>query len=60
VKLLADTLRELGSDAEVTIIPGADHSSLLTAKLHRENRLQMSRVFLQHHPIGGELVPAVR
>ncbi|NUQ62247.1 MAG: hypothetical protein HUU20_07150 [Pirellulales bacterium] len=47
VKLLAATLRELGSDAQIQIVPGADHSSLLTPELNRRNRLEMSQAFLK-------------
>jgi hypothetical protein len=49
VALLAETLKELGSDAEVTILAGESHSSLLTQDLYRKMRRQMSETFLRHH-----------
>lgn len=57
VRLLAGTLRQLGSDAVVEIVPGADHSSLLTAELFGRNRLQMSQAFLKSHRPVQEEVP---
>jgi hypothetical protein len=49
VALLADTLKELGSDAEVTILAGENHSSLLTQEFYRKMRRQMSATFLKNH-----------
>ena len=57
VRLLADTLRDLQSDAVVEIVPDADHTSLLTPELHRRSRLQMSRRFLEYHRPVDEEVP---
>ncbi len=48
VQRLAETLRQLGSDADVTIVPGKDHSSILTADLYRQIRVEMSRAFREH------------
>jgi len=45
VKLLAQSLERLGSDAQVTVVPGKDHSSLLDAELARSIRQQMSAQF---------------
>jgi pimeloyl-ACP methyl ester carboxylesterase len=45
VRLLGETLKELGSDAEVTIIDGADHGSLLTPELYARMRRQMSEKY---------------
>ncbi len=49
VELLRASLAALGSDAEVTIVPGASHSSLLSAELTRSIRRQMSAKFREHH-----------
>lgn len=50
VKQLAATLTQLGSDAEISVIPGKDHGNLLTPELLRKMRRQMSEAFLRHHP----------
>jgi len=49
VRLLGESLARLGSDAEVTIVPGADHGSVVTSTLRRRIRRQMSAVFQAHH-----------
>lgn len=50
VRRLADALRRLGSDAEVKVVPGTDHMTLVSRELQREIRQAMSRAFLQTHP----------
>jgi len=50
VERLAETLSELGSDAEVVIVEGATHSSLLSAELLSDIRQQMSQTVARHHP----------
>lgn len=55
VKLLKSSLAELGSDAQVTIVPGASHSSLLSPELRRTIRRQMSAKFFERHV--GEIRP---
>ena len=52
VALLAETMKKLGSDAEITILAGESHSSLLTAELYRKIRRQMSETFLRNYPQG--------
>jgi hypothetical protein len=47
--LLADRLKELGSDAEVTIVEGASHSSLLTPEYFARVRREMSEVFRKRY-----------
>lgn len=42
---LAESLRELGSDAEITILPGKDHGGVLSAELLSRGRQQMSEVY---------------
>ncbi len=42
---LAESLKTLGSDAEITVVPGADHSTILTADYFRQSRRQMSEAF---------------
>jgi hypothetical protein len=49
VALLANSLKQLGSDAEITILAGEDHVSLLTADLYGKMRRQMATSFLAHH-----------
>jgi len=39
---LADALKRLGSDAEITIVPGADHGTILTADYFHKVRRQMT------------------
>jgi hypothetical protein len=39
---LADSLKRLGSDAEIIIVPGADHGSILTAEYFHRVRRQMT------------------
>lgn len=51
VKLLAEDLRRLASDAEVEIVPGADHGSVFTPDLVRRIRRQMSESFQKHHAV---------
>ncbi len=46
---LADTLKQLGSDAHVEIVDGADHSSLMTLELRQKIRRQMSEQFKALH-----------
>lgn len=50
VKLLKHSLAMLGSDAEVTIVPGKDHSSLQDAELTKTIRAQMSAKFRELQP----------
>ena len=50
VKLLAKRLEELGSDAEIEIVPGASHGSFLTPDRIRTVRSQMSAAYRKHHP----------
>lgn len=50
VRKLADTLKQLGSDAEVTIVPGKGHGDIQTAELARQIRQGMTRRFRASHP----------
>ena len=49
VELLAASLKKLGSDAEITIVPGASHGSYKTSRFHRRQRQQMSESYLKRH-----------
>ena len=49
VALLAKSLERLGSDAEITILAGEDHVSLLSADLYAKMRRQMAARFQAHH-----------
>ena len=51
VKQLAATLKSLGSDAQVEIVPDADHSSVLTPALRQRMRQEMAAQYLKHHPM---------
>jgi len=50
VRRLASSLKALGSDAEVAVVAGKDHGSLLSPQLIRQIRRQMSAAFLARHP----------
>ena len=45
VRKLGETLRQLGSDAEVTIVEGADHGSVLSPDVVNGIRRQMSETY---------------
>jgi pimeloyl-ACP methyl ester carboxylesterase len=45
VALLARSLKQLGSDAQITIVPGADHNTVLTPDYFRQSRREMSEAF---------------
>jgi hypothetical protein len=49
VRRLAETLRRLGSDAEIEIVPGRDHFTVVSRDQWTKRRRQMSRTFLEHH-----------
>lgn len=46
---LAQSLKALGSDAEVTVVPGANHGSLLTGDYFRKLRREMSASYRRDH-----------
>lgn len=50
VKLLKDTLEELGSDAEIVIHPGHDHGAMSAPEEQRKILREMVAVFLRNHP----------
>ena len=45
VRKLADSLKQLDSDAEVTFLSGRGHSDLLTPEFYHSLRQQMSELF---------------
>ncbi len=47
---LRDALQRLGSDARVTIVPGADHSTILTPEHFRAARREMSDAYRKAYP----------
>jgi hypothetical protein len=47
VRNLGETLKSLGSDAAVEIVPGKDHSNVLTADLLARIRREMSAAYLR-------------
>ena len=52
VRKLAASLKELGSDAIVEIVPGKDHGTVLTAALFSRMRREMSAKYIEHHADG--------
>jgi len=50
---LAQTLQQLGSDAQIEFLPGRDHGTVLTAKQWRKRRREMSEVFMKYHGAGS-------
>ncbi|MEX2119177.1 MAG: alpha/beta hydrolase-fold protein [Pirellulales bacterium] len=49
VRKLAETLEQLGSDAQVEIIPGKHHGNVLTPEVVSRIRRQMSQAYLDVH-----------
>ena len=49
VRRFADTVKQLGSNAEVVVVPGKNHSDLLSKELRRKIIRQMSQAFLAVH-----------
>jgi hypothetical protein len=49
VRKLAATFKALGSDAEIVVVPGRNHSDLLSPELVRSIRQQTTAVFLRRH-----------
>ncbi len=49
VEKLAQSLRTLGSDAQVAIVPGKGHGDLLTPELRRQMRREMSAAVKRNH-----------
>lgn len=51
-ELLGESLKALGSDAKVTLIPGS-HSSVLTPQYFTERTAEMKAAFLEHFNLDG-------
>lgn len=49
-RLLRESLSRLGSDARITIVPGANHFSIWSGELKRQIRKELANKFLRHHP----------
>jgi pimeloyl-ACP methyl ester carboxylesterase len=49
-RLLGVSLKSLGSDAVVLLVPGKDHGNLLDSSLRKRIRNEMALSFLKHHP----------
>jgi S-formylglutathione hydrolase FrmB len=49
VEKTAATLRALGGDAKIEIVPGADHGSFMSKERIQQHRREMSALFLKHH-----------
>jgi enterochelin esterase-like enzyme len=45
-----DSLKQLGSDAEITVVPGADHMTVLTPDYFQKSRRQMAEAFRKNFP----------
>ncbi len=52
-QLLSDRLKALGSDAQVEIVPGKDHGSILTPLLRSTRQKQMTAAFLKYFNADG-------
>jgi hypothetical protein len=50
VERLAASLASLGSDAQIEVLPGEDHGSLLTPALFARIGREMTAEFRRHHP----------
>jgi pimeloyl-ACP methyl ester carboxylesterase len=50
VKLLKESLKGLGSDAQVVIVPGHTHGAMMSRADRRKLRDQMAAEFLRSHP----------
>ena len=48
--LLQESLKKLGSDAYVEIVPGRDHGTLMSPDIREKISKQMAEQFLKHHP----------
>lgn len=49
VERLGKTLEQLGSDADVKLVEGGSHGSILTPELYARFRREMSAAFRKHH-----------
>ncbi|MCB1050035.1 MAG: hypothetical protein H6510_12630 [Acidobacteria bacterium] len=58
-KLLKAELEKLGSDAEVTLVPGANHFTVLTPEVRKRQADQMAEAFLTHFNVMGQPAEAV-
>ncbi len=45
---LAETLKRLGSDAQITVAPGKDHATVLTPEYFRQSRAEITAAFQRH------------
>jgi S-formylglutathione hydrolase FrmB len=50
VARLAESLKQLGSDAQITIVPGADHGTVLSPDYFRQSRREMTESFRRMAP----------
>jgi len=48
-ELLAERLKQLGSDAQITMVEGGNHGSLLTPAYFNRVRREMSETFWKRH-----------
>ena len=55
VELLSERLKSLGSDAQIEIVPGKDHGSILTPQLRSTIKTQMTAAFLKYFNADGLL-----
>ena len=49
-RLLQESQARLKSDAVIELVPGKDHSNLMTRELTTRIRTEMAEAFLKHHP----------
>jgi S-formylglutathione hydrolase FrmB len=53
VELMSERLKSLGSDAQIEIVPGKDHGSILTPQLRSTRQTQMTAAFLKSFNMDG-------
>ena len=60
VSRLAESLKQLGSDAEVVVVPGKNHSDLLSKDLRHKIMRQLAAVFVAAHGTPSSPTPSPR
>jgi len=51
--LLKQTLADLGSDAQVEMVPGKDHGSLMTKELRERQKREMLEAYSKYYDLEG-------
>jgi pimeloyl-ACP methyl ester carboxylesterase len=53
-RLLKESLLQLGSDAEITLVEGADHGSIASPELQQQEAIKMARKYLEYFEDDGK------